>query len=232
MSELHYLASLYGVQTAYHDVLGCEQHASPETLLRVLRILGVPLERPDDAGAAIRQRRWQTWSEPLEPVVVAWSDEPATVPVRVRREHAGEAFAYQLELEDGEPIHWTGQLGDLPDVHGEDVEGVGFVVKRLPLPPGLPLGYHRLTLELGGSTTTTLVIAAPRQAPGYRPLQRGNAWGVFAPLYALHSQRSWGVGDFTDMAALMNWTAEQGGSLVGTLPLLASYWQETGDYSP
>ncbi len=60
----------------------------------------------------------------------------------------------------------------------------------------------------------------------------GRQWGVFAPVYALRSARDWGAGDLADLKALVEWTGEQGGSLVATLPLLAASFGEGADPSP
>ena len=56
--------------------------------------------------------------------------------------------------------------------------------------------------------------------------------GVFLPLYALHSQRSWGSGDFTDLARLAEWTAAMGGTTVSTLPLFAAFLDGPFEPSP
>jgi len=60
----------------------------------------------------------------------------------------------------------------------------------------------------------------------------GTQWGLFAPVYALRSERDWGAGDLADLKALVEWTGEQGGSLVATLPLLAASFGEGADPSP
>ena len=44
-------------------------------------------------------------------------------------------------------------------------------------------------------------------------------WGLFCPLYALHSERSLGSGDLTDLRTLAGWQASLGGRVVGSLPL-------------
>jgi len=62
--------------------------------------------------------------------------------------------------------------------------------------------------------------------------ERKRLWGVFAPLYALHSKGSWGGGDFSDLERLMDWLNARGGDLVATLPLLASQFDFTDDPSP
>jgi len=62
--------------------------------------------------------------------------------------------------------------------------------------------------------------------------QGESRWGVFLPLYALHSGRSWGTGDFTDLEGLAAWVGDLGGRVVGTLPLLASFLDEPFSPSP
>jgi 4-alpha-glucanotransferase len=52
------------------------------------------------------------------------------------------------------------------------------------------------------------------------------------PLYSLHSRRSWGIGDFTDLEALVHWATSQGASFVATLPLLASFLETPFEPSP
>ncbi len=60
----------------------------------------------------------------------------------------------------------------------------------------------------------------------------GRAWGVFAPLYALRSERDWGVGDLADLETLLEWVAGQRGDLVATLPLLAGYLDRPSEPAP
>jgi 4-alpha-glucanotransferase len=94
------------------------------------------------------------------------------------------------------------------------------------------LGYHRLEVRAGNQSFESLIIAAPRLA--YVP-ERSRSWGVFLPLYALLSERSPGVGDYTDLERIARWTGELGGSFFGTLPLLATFLGspfEPSPYSP
>ena len=88
--------------------------------------------------------------------------------------------------------------------------------------------------------------AIGRFSPSQRPPQRSRsfpdrrenggsnsrAWGVFLPLYALRSRSSPGTACFSDLAALMNWVADFGGSIVGTLPLLAAFLDKPFEPSP
>ena len=121
---------------------------------------------------------------------------------------------------------------DLPVLETAQVEGIQYVVKRLPLPGGLPLGYHRLRLELPGRHEESLLISAPLKAymPPSEPENRD--WGVFLPLYALHTGKSWGSGDFSALEDLINWVGGMGGNVVATLPLLATFIDDIYEPSP
>jgi 4-alpha-glucanotransferase len=93
----------------------------------------------------------------------------------------------------------------------------------------LPLGYHRLHVNSEAGTNESLVISAPVRA--HFPLAE-KTWGVFAPLYALHSKRGFGVGDLTDLESLVDWVRKRSGRVVATLPLLASFLDEPFEPSP
>lgn len=202
-ASLDALAHSYAVQPEYLDNAGIRRVASDEALVLVLRSLGAPLESPADAVDALRERESARSDSALEPVIVAWE---GVLDVTC----APDARSSMIILEDGRRLRPALDAG------------------RLTIPGPLPLGYHRLELDVGRRVETALVIAAPRRA---RPLER--TWGIFAPLYALASERSWGSADTADLAALLAWTERLGGSIVGTLPLHAAFLgDELHDPSP
>ena len=231
-TDLERLARLYGVNVEYVDVWGHRRATSPEAMLRTLQLLGAPLARAGDAAEAIRKRRQDCWQRILEPVFVAWEGSPAALPLRLPSVQNRHAWRYRLDLEDGGRVESSGTVDGLRLRALREVEGVRYAARLLDLAGDLPRGYHRLTLEVGDREAECLVIAAPRRV--YADAARGpkRLWGVFLPLYALFRESSWGAGDFSDLEALMQWTADQGGSLVATLPLLATLWELTDDPSP
>lgn len=229
---LHQLARLYGVQTAYYDGNHHRQQASEESLLAVLRSLGAPVESLEDVPSAWRERQQVLWQRLLEPVVVAWDGELHAVEVRLPSSAADTNLDCHLKLETGEQISWKWHLADFEVLKAANLEGMRYVVKQLQFPSQLPWGYHQLTLDLAGRQEESLIISSPLKTYTASSESGDRSFGVFLPLYALHSEKSWGSGDFSDLQALITWVARMGGRVVATLPLLPTFLDKLYEPSP
>ncbi|HET9229213.1 MAG TPA: 4-alpha-glucanotransferase, partial [Thermoanaerobaculia bacterium] len=215
--DLRELARLHGVQTSYHDGMGRYMEARPEALLAVLRALGAALE-DEDVAAALAERRRELAERVIEPVLVAWDGRAPAAVLRFGSD-AGRVTC-RFDLDTGERWAWEKELSSLPQAS----DG-----RLLGLPDNLPVGYHRLRVGHEGRTGEALVISAPTKAfaGDGKPL-----WGVFLPLYALQTRESWGMGDFSDLERLAEWTTGLGGGVVATLPMLAQFLDEPFEPSP
>jgi 4-alpha-glucanotransferase len=223
------LARLHGVHTRYVDAARQRQQVSPQALLAVLRSLGVPLERVTDAAEALRQSRRARVNRMLEPVHVVWRGMRGTIPLRLP-ERISAPLCCQWELEDGRTRRDHLPLKKLRVRRASVVDGVRYVTRDVPVPAYLPAGYHRLAFECDPDRFETLVFCAPERC--FAPPESRRVWGMFAPLYALHSGGSWGAGDFNDLTEFMGWVAQQGGQFVGTLPLLPAFLDQPCEPSP
>ncbi|NPV74226.1 MAG: 4-alpha-glucanotransferase [Pelotomaculum sp.] len=226
---LYRLARLYGIETVYRDFTGNYRHAPLRTLLAALRALGAPVTYLSDVPDAVREKMQEKWRHCCEPVAVAWSGKPAPLALRLPARLAECLAGFRLVLENGKEFRWARKLARLPLLQAVRLEGVGYELRRLDLPSGLPWGYHQLKVELPAGQHEVLIISAPWRA--YTAANK-RLWGVFIPLYALHSARSWGAGDFTDLEELLRWTHSLGGGMAGTLPLLAAFLDEPFSPSP
>lgn len=225
--DLYRLARLHGVQISYRDAFGRFAFVNPDALLGVLQGLNLPVHRAEDAAPALRQTEQQRWTFELEPCAAVWLESGGSVPLRVPAAATGR-LRLEVRLEDGREIGWEATLEDLPISATHPASGPEFVQRDIPL-PDLPAGYHDLNVELGTRRWQSFLIVAPRRA--YTVTGRHS--GYFAPLYALHSSRSWGTGDVTDLAAFARWVHEQGSDFVATLPLLPlKLGPETVSHSP
>ncbi|MBN1863093.1 MAG: 4-alpha-glucanotransferase [Dehalococcoidales bacterium] len=231
-SLLHRLARLYGIQTAYYDVNRRRRQASAESLVAVLRSLGAPMAGLGEVASAWRQRRQELWQQLLEPVVIAWDGAPPLVNLRLPESLAEAPLTCHLELENGEEKSWQCSGAELTLVEHVEIEGTRYLARQLRLPTGLPWGYHRLTVSLGGKRAQTLIVSAPLVACLPADKDNDRMWGGFLPLYALRRNDRWGGGDFSDLEALAGWLGGMGGGVVVTLPLLATFLDDTLEPSP
>ncbi len=232
--QLYALARLSGIQVTYRDLSRRTHEASPDTLLAVLRALGTPLEHLKDVPQALEMRRQALWQQPIEPVIIAWDGLPEPLTVRLPVDEAEGEIALEVLCEDGSLRRWTCDLSTVRRrVRAMMVGRKRYLCKQIPWPENLPWGYHQLTVSLQRRSCTSGVICAPRQAfvSGGNGEQE-KSWGVFVPLYALHSQNSWGLGDLSDLRVLGDWVRRQGGDFVSILPLLAAFLDEPFEPSP
>jgi 4-alpha-glucanotransferase len=228
--SLHKLARLYNIQADYRDGLGQSRKAAPEAILKVLQALGAPLASLDDIPDALHQRRQTLWQRAVEPVTIAWEGQPLLLRMRLPGRFADSVVHYRVTFENGGEIKGDCSAVDSFTPAPKVIDGTRYVARRLTLSANLPLGYHGLHLQVGNLDFDSLLISAPLHA--YAPEGEARRWGLFCPLYALNSGRSWGAGDFSDLGDLIEFTKELKAHAAATLPLLASFLDEPFNPSP
>ena len=207
-------AQARGIQTSYIDNVGARQVASEETLRAILECLG-----PSASESELRV---------VEPVIVRWQNSPAKMILRLPASELGDA-KLRLRVEDGEE-----ECIPLREVAGveDKIEGAGGIAELTLDVPELPTGYHTLVVESASGSRESMLISAPAKLHAERTKQ----WGAFLPMYAAHSERSWGAGNFSDYRQLCEWLGSLGGKVMGTLPLLSAFLDkpicEPSPYSP
>ena len=237
--KLTQLALMMGIQTRYHSAFGTEVDAGPESLVGVLNALGVPiradLSNVDEVcGAQMRA----LWAEAADPVAVFWQGRPRRLKVRHAEKAVRADVTVSIREESGRTHVLRFALHRLPVTRRMRIDGETFLERAVPITRALPAGYHTAAMAIGSRTMgEVLIIAAPWKAYAPPRSPRGRRLlGVFAPLYAVHSPDSWGVGDFSDLGKLVDWMYALGGDFVGTLPMLATFndrpMVEPSPYSP
>ncbi|HEY0821804.1 MAG TPA: 4-alpha-glucanotransferase, partial [Rhizobacter sp.] len=212
------LCAQYGVLTEYHDVWGHRHEASTGALVTLLAELGVDASSVEAVQAAEREAKAAREREGLPPLVaIAAGNGDWTVPVQLRT--PVRSLHWSITEENG-VVH----QGDLP------LGDTG--VAQVPLRPALalPPGYHRLRLE--GWPGETLLVAAPAHCYEAPALREGRTWGPSVQLYALRSDRNWGIGDFGDLATVIEQWSARGAGLVGVNPLHAMFGHNPLHASP
>ncbi len=226
--ELRALARAHGVQTSYKSADERSVTATRAAVIAVLQALGVAAASPGEITDSLGRHERERLTRALDPVHVAWDGDPGPLEIVVPARWRG-SVRLLVTLEDGtqvETVHRRSRLA----VDGQAVvDGTAWVSMSVPLETLLPFGVHRVDVGVGDTIAHASIIAAPRRAQFW-----GNrrAWGIFAPLYALHSRRSLGIGDLADLERLGAIAARHHGTIVATLPLLAAFLDQPCEPSP
>jgi (1->4)-alpha-D-glucan 1-alpha-D-glucosylmutase len=197
-----------GIATSFHDGFGNYHEVSEATLRALLAAM------PSAAAPGPHPV--------LPPVVILTSGADSIVRMSLPDDAHGQ-FRWQLTREDGERFTGRAPVANLGDV--------GLAL------PELPYGYHHLQVDWSGSTAEraaeTTVIVAPARC--YRPAAlegSGRRWGLSLQLYALRSSRNWGMGDFTDLIAVVRAAGRLGAACIGLNPLHALFPHDPEAASP
>lgn len=229
MRALDRLAERLGVEREFQDASGELRRPSARVKRQLLAAMGVKVARPAEAEHALEEIERLEWSETLHAAVVRESALPAVVPLTLP---VGTGkVAWRVEEEDGTQHSGTVEFAALELIdHRRDLER-----RRLVIDAALPLGYHRLTVRpaSGVQTHEAALIVVPERCYVPAPILRGERmWGLTAQLYALRSERNWGIGDFTDLAELCRIAGRLGAATIGLNPLHAAFLHTAGTPSP
>jgi 4-alpha-glucanotransferase len=212
------LADGYGVATEFWDWQGRHVRIAAETVVAVLRSLGVDASSPEAVMAALAARRDEPWRRMLPACVVTREGATPSVPVHV--EH-GSSVEVWVALEHGGVRDNLRQLENWNEPRRIDGRLVGEA--SFEVPGDLPLGYHRLRARSGDDQASATLVVTPQWIGVTGQLGSGRGWGLAVQLYSVHSRQSWGVGDLADLADLCVWSAaEHGADFVLVNPLHAA----------
>lgn len=258
-STLTDLARAYGVATDYWDWKGNHTQVSADTIRTVLSVFDVDASDEQAAAAALVDRELDAWRRVTPRVVVlreGWTPwislhapDGASVKAHIVLENGRtaqvqpvERFVEPREI-DGEAIaETTIELpADLPLGYHELVVVVGS-----PIPSETDESSPAESGEQDAPTTERStehsterstehrapVIVTPEKLVLPAALENDRAWGLMTQLYAVRSERSWGIGDAADLAELGTWAARQGADFVLINPVHAAEPVATMEPSP
>ncbi len=149
--DLEEAAHSWGIETSYWDVWGREHRASPVVETAILRSLGVDGSSRASLLRAREERDQRRWLSPLPPNVFLAQGQPSPeIPVSLPIDRAGAQAVLTLHLEDGSLRVLPIPFSEIPVAEEGAAGGRRFVRKQISLEADLPLGYHRLSLEIAG----------------------------------------------------------------------------------
>ncbi len=227
-AQIKTLAEQYGIARSYVGVDGRERHISDRSVMALLRAMGVDAGDTTQAAAAIAAEKAR--SEWLDPIRVVRANEPVQLKLNLQPPGGAKGWTHKattLIAEDGTRREVTPTL----------VAGPGGGLE-LSLPGQVEAGYYRVQVHLeraGGKQIRVeeLVVVAPKTSLlPEEVIGRGHhGVGVGVDLFAVRSRDNLGVGDFRDLARLVDFGGAQDLAYLG-LPPLHAVLSARGDASP
>ncbi|MBE0425747.1 MAG: 4-alpha-glucanotransferase [Nitrospirae bacterium] len=230
------LSELCGIVLEYWDIFGKKNITSVETKKAVLRAMKINIDSIDDIEREINDRKWRPWNNFLEPVYVhSENDQPIFIPVYISLPEGEESkltIVWSITDENDVKSKFTLE-GDKINISGTQlIDGIRYVKIALSDRGYRDPGYYDINVECrhpenifpGGSNIIgkkARVIISPDTCYIHPGLQNGRTWGLSINLYAIRSDRNWGVGDFTDLKNIISWIADLKGGFVGINPVHA-----------
>jgi (1->4)-alpha-D-glucan 1-alpha-D-glucosylmutase len=228
------LCAQSGIVDAYYDIRGVHHVASVDarrTLLGALRIAANSDAEVSTSLDAIRRRDWQ----PTVAAVMVYRESEAAhdIIVTLDQQQVSQPLHWRVDAETGERYHGSWEFAVDQAIDGTVFDGKRRLRFRAPLRADTGPGYHRLSLRLADAELESLLIVAPQTCYLPENISAGNKpWGISLQLYSLRSQRNWGVGDFTDLRAVVDILAPLGIDCIGLNPLHALFSQLPENASP
>lgn len=227
-SLLFQLAQSVGIETEYTSMTGLPQRAHPAVLAQILQFWGYnssPDQPPEDW---VQNQSLQT--PLLPPVAIAWDHRKASIPIRWPvGQHLPKKVLVTVQFENGHSErHFL-----IPSTQSSSRSHSYHSVGHFQFRPEY-FGYYHIQIDAPGGPHDCLLISAPTKA--FSPPEAQRQWGCFLPLYAAHSDQSWGAGNLSDWRRLAQWAGALGASFLGTLPMLSTFLEppvsDPSPYSP
>ena len=227
-------ARLWRIDPEYWDIWGHKHFTSDETKRAILQGLGVRAETAESLSASIEARHRKEWTRLAPPCMVVGENGAVELPLHAPVELSREIARVEIREESGAAHALEFALGSYPECGAADLDGRRYVRKQVPLPAGLPLGYHDVHIRLGDLRQETRLIVAPARAYAHPALANGGkAAGIALALYGVRSAHNWGCGDLRDLHGVVDWIADDAhASFIALNPLHAIYNRRPYNTSP
>ena len=231
---LQQLVEMRGIETQYVDAWGKPATIAESSKAKLLNTLGYDTSSDEKIQSQITQDIKSVWLSPLNPVQVVRNTQEFNLAVRLPIELVNDDHTLTVTCENGDVL--THQFTPVDQemttmAHIDDVEFHEYVVT---LPLDLPLGYHDVALSADDDEfARSRLIVAPEACYTPNEIKEGKKiWGLSVQLYCVRSEKNWGIGDFSDLALLIEKAAGVGADFIGLNPIHALYPANPNACSP
>jgi 4-alpha-glucanotransferase len=230
------LSEMCGVLPEYWDIFGKKHIASLDTKKAVLRAMRLKIDSVEDLINEINKRKWKQWKNFIEPVYIkSNNDQPIAISVYIPVKDGEETkLTISCSIKDEQNKKTYHILTESPVSVAEQqrIDGIRYVKVDISDTKQRDTGYYRITVECkhpenifadgnNAIQKTSRLIITPDVCYIPSELLEGRTWGLSVNLYAIRSDRNWGIGDLTDLKKIVRWIAGLNSGFVGINPLHA-----------
>lgn len=225
MTPIEKLAEKVGFHTSYTNSFGEQIYANDESREALLKAMGYQIDTPQQIELCIQQLEQEPWKSLLQPTQIIRSEEPEySVTITINSLFRNKNVNWKIITEEGEVLSGSTPIKTLSMLNQKSIDNINYCRFHLPI-PSLKEGYHKLDARVSDTAQDStqqgqsFLIIAPKTC--YSPQESSNykMWGLATQLYSLKGNSSWGMGDFGDLAELVEQSANRGASTIGLNPL-------------
>jgi len=229
MSSIEKLADLVGFHRSYTNSFGDQVYATDESRYALLAAMGFDVTSDDSINRASVELVNEPWLTLLPDTHIVKAElAEYSLPISYESSLKDQKVSWLITTENNEQIKGSHLLDALTIVQEQIIDGSIYFQSSLPIPK-LAEGYHKIDVKIEtnnrkkqvqfSQTDSCYLIVAPKTCYGPKDAADYKMWGLAAQLYSLKSDKSWGLGDFSDLNSLVVEAAKKGASCIGLNPL-------------
>lgn len=213
------LAENLNISTHYNYFYGGEKQecvASDELLKFMIKDMGYKADSDEDILRSLDRAKKVRWQRALEAVYVRVCDDISFDIVLKKDETDAKIDVFTAK--EGEKKF--SKIG--VDFCVSDTRKIGraeYVMLQGKIKDKLDYGYYTLRVKTTVGCYEAVLAVAPKQCYKLNKKGKDKLFGFALQLYSLKSKRNWGVGDFTDLADMVDLLSANGGDVIGLNPL-------------
>jgi 4-alpha-glucanotransferase len=216
-TSLRLLARANGIATSYLNYKKKNVQVSIATLRKTLCIFYGIAEKDFYPQTLLDAMRREKIQQGIQPITIAWDGHlPA---LWIWLEDGEGNICLTLESEDGSACFKKNvALVDCIKYRRRTSAGIYWRV-LLPEWKEILFGYYTFKIKGESGDKKSFLISAPLSIN-----REERCWGIFAPAYAIHSDKTKDIGGYTELYEMSQFVRQQGGKFMGTLPLLPLFY--------
>lgn len=219
MSELlQQLAESLNISTQYSYFANGKKvdcHASDKLLTFLIEDMGYAAKTKQDIEKSLERIAKRRWQQALEAVYVNQVDCLVFDVVLKKNEADNIKVSLGREGQSGfksVKVQWK-SLEEKKEGKNIYVKLQGKIIDKIAPQ------YYILKIETSQNNYQAQFIVTPKQCYSLDKKGKKKLFGFAVQLYSLKSKRNWGVGDFSDLSAMVDIAAQNGADVIGLNPL-------------